>query len=585
MAEKNEETSTMQRILIANRGEIAVRIERACADAGYTSIAVYADQDFDAMHVRMADEAYALSGETPTETYLDMEKILDIAKEAKADAIHPGYGFLSENADFARAVEEAGLIFIGPTADSIDQLGDKVVARQIASSVGAPLVPGTEEPLKNAQEAYNFAEEFGLPVAIKAAFGGGGRGLKIVRELDEVTDAFDAATREATAAFGRGECYIERFVDKPRHVEVQIVGDGEGEVVVVGDRDCSLQRRNQKLVEEAPAPDLDDETRSRIHQAARDIGAAVKYRSAGTVEFLLGHDGTASFLEVNTRLQVEHPITEVTSGVDLVLEQLRVAEGRGLSITETPEPDGHAFEFRINAEDPGRGFLPSAGEVSVLDAPSGPGVRWDAGVKAGDRVEGAFDSMVAKLVVHGETREHALARSRRALQELTVEGVATVAPFSRAVLEAEAFTTSPIEVYTQWIEEEFLSDFDAQARSKPAEDATLHRLPIEIDGRRVEIGLPQQLLAGLSAQSGALPAEDAPEEDHDAVLAPVTGTLVSQLVQEGDSVSAGDDLAICEAMKSETTVTAPKAGKVTWLVQEKESISVDQPIARIEDEP
>ncbi|KAB1644716.1 acetyl/propionyl/methylcrotonyl-CoA carboxylase subunit alpha [Gulosibacter chungangensis] len=582
----------MQRILIANRGEIAVRIARACADAGYVSIAVYADQDFDAMHVRVADEAYALGGATPGESYLNIDRLLEIAQIANADAVHPGYGFLSENANFARAVEAAGLTFIGPTPESIEQLGDKVTARQIASSVGAPLVPGTDRPLADAQEAIAFATEFGLPVAIKAAFGGGGRGLKVVRRLDEVAAAFDSATREAVTAFGRGECYVERFLDKPRHVEVQVVGDGQGEVLVVGDRDCSLQRRNQKLVEEAPAPNLSDEVRERIHTAAKKICAAVNYRGAGTVEFLLAEDGTVSFLEVNTRLQVEHPITETTSGVDLVREQFRVAEGQGLSRTQTPVAVGHAFEFRINAEDPGRGFLPSPGTVEELRVPGGPGVRWDAGVETGDRVEGAFDSMLGKLVVTGENREVALARSRRALRELEVSGFATVLPFHRAVLDHADFIADQPRVYTQWIETELMPKLEPGERAKPSTSDALLRLPIELDGRRVQLGLPAELLSRFSvaaAAPGTVDPRDAAETSADGaadtaadtVLSPISGTLVHRLMADGAEVAEGDAIAVCEAMKMEMPVQADRTGIITWLVDEGAPIRVDAPLARI----
>src|SRR5690606_3922163 len=416
----------MKKILIANRGEIAVRVIRACAEAGHVSVAVYADQDADALHVRLADEAMGLGGSTAPETYLSIEALLDAARRSGADAVHPGYGFLSESADFARAVEDAGLVWIGPAPESIEALGDKMTARRIALKVDAPLAAGTDQPLAGPAEAVAFAEEHGLPIAIKAAFGGGGRGLKVVRELSEVAEAFDAATREAVVAFGRGECFVERFLESPRHIEVQVLGDGRGGIVVVGDRDCSMQRRNQKLIEEAPAPGLTAEQRSEVHDAARRICAEVAYRGAGTVEFLLAADGTISFLEVNTRLQVEHPITEEVTGTDLVREQFRIAEGRGPSFTRTPQPNGHAFEFRINAEDPGRGVLPSPGRIERLRVPGGPGVRWDSGVDAGDVVQPAFDSMMAKLIVHADDREAALVRARRALRELHVEGPATV---------------------------------------------------------------------------------------------------------------------------------------------------------------
>ncbi|GAA2004307.1 acetyl/propionyl/methylcrotonyl-CoA carboxylase subunit alpha [Brevibacterium samyangense] len=659
----------MQRILIANRGEIAVRVVRACAEAGLTSIAVYADQDADALHVRLADEAYGLGGTTPADSYLDIPRLLEVARASRADAVHPGYGFLSENAEFARAVEAAGLTFIGPTPETIEQLGDKVTARRIAAEVGAPLVPGSDGPVTNAQEAVAFAQEAGLPIAIKAAFGGGGRGLKVVRTLEEVPAAFESATREAVTAFGRGECFVERFLDRPRHVEVQIVGDGTGEVLVVGDRDCSLQRRNQKLVEEAPAPGLPADVRTRIHEAARAICAATAYRGTGTVEFLLGEDGTVSFLEVNTRLQVEHPVTELTSGIDLVREQFRIAAGEGLSRTDTPEPRGHAIEFRINAEDPGRGFLPSPGLVTGLRQPGGPGVRWDSGVEAGGRVESAFDSLLAKLIVHADDRGSALARARRALTETEVSGVATVLPFHRAVVDHPAFTggsagtgahtgTGPgastdtgarvgagsgagagagasgrddrersgFGVYTQWIESEFLPALDthgvhAQDRSVLARPQSLERIAIEVDGRRVELGLPEDLLTRLGAGTG-VPGGGAPRErnaearagtgehagsgEHvgagengvggspgagaaepagdpaGALLAPVTGPLVRRLVEDGTEVRPGDAVAVMEAMKMETQVVAERAGRLMWLVAEGDTVPVDAPLARIE---
>ncbi|MGI0519784.1 ATP-grasp domain-containing protein, partial [Microbacterium maritypicum] len=438
---------TTQRVLIANRGEIAVRVIRACAEAGYASVAVYADQDADALHVRLADEAVGLGGVTAADTYLSIDALLAAARKSGATAVHPGYGFLSESAAFARAVEDVGLVWIGPTPASIDALGDKMTARRIAQQVGAPLAAGTDEPLAGPEEAVAFAEQHGLPIAIKAAFGGGGRGLKVVRELSEVAEAFDAATREAVAAFGRGECFVERFLESPRHIEVQVLGDGLGGVVVVGDRDCSMQRRNQKLIEEAPAPGLSVEQRTRFHDAARSICGEVRYRGAGTVEFLLAADGTISFLEVNTRLQVEHPVTEEVTGTDLVREQFRIAFGEGPSIVETPNPVGHAFEFRINAEDPGRGFLPSPGRVERLRIPGGPGVRWDSGIEEGDVVQPAFDSMIAKLIVHAESRDAAIVRARRALRELTVEGPATVIPFDVMALDDEAFATESFAVH------------------------------------------------------------------------------------------------------------------------------------------
>ena len=408
----------MQKVLIANRGEIAVRVARACKDAGLTSVAVYAEPDRDALHVRVADEAFALGGTTPGDSYLVIEKIIDAAKQSGADAIHPGYGFLSENADFAQAVLDAGLTWIGPSPDAIIALGDKVQARHIAMKAGAPLVPGTKEPVKDADEIVAFAEEHGLPVAIKAAFGGGGRGLKVARTKEEIPELFDSAVREAVSAFGRGECFVERFLDKPRHVEAQVLADTHGNVIVVGTRDCSLQRRNQKLVEEAPAPFLTDEQRERIHESAKAICAEAGYHGAGTVEYLVGADGSISFLEVNTRLQVEHPVSEETSGLDLVRQQFRIADGEELTLTEDPEPRGHSIEFRINAEDAGRNFMPAPGPVQRLEIPQGPGVRWDSGVETGGEVAGAFDSMLAKLIITGATRERGAGprppRARRA---------------------------------------------------------------------------------------------------------------------------------------------------------------------------
>ena len=572
----------MRKVLIANRGEIAVRVVRAVAEAGLVSVAVYADQDADAMHVRLADEAYALGGATAADSYLNIERLLAAASASGADAVHPGYGFLSESAAFARAVEGAGLIWIGPSPESIDSLGDKITARRIAQSVGAPLVAGTDSPLESADEAMAFAREHGLPIAIKAAFGGGGRGLKVARDLDDVADAFESASREALAAFGRGECFVERFLDRPRHIEAQVLGDGAGRVVVVGDRDCSLQRRNQKLVEEAPAPGLSEEQRRRIHEAARDICEAVSYRGAGTVEFLMGEDGAISFLEVNTRLQVEHPITEAVTGVDLVAQQLRIAAGDGLSLDATPTPTGHAIELRINAEDSGRGFLPSPGVVSSLRAPAGPGVRWDAGIEAGDAVQGAFDSLIAKLIVHASDRDAAVVRASRALRELEVEGVATVVPFARAVLADPAFSTAGFAVHTQWIETELMPRLEAQPRSEPAAGQPLRRMPIEIDGRRVILGLPEDLLRGLAA-GGAATAGDSAESAADpaALEAPVPGVLVSWLVADGEQVDAGQDVAVIDAMKMETRVAAHRAGALSCATEVGGTVAIGDPIATI----
>ncbi|QYG12094.1 biotin carboxylase N-terminal domain-containing protein [Microbacterium sp. PAMC22086] len=570
---------TTQRVLIANRGEIAVRVIRACAEAGYASVAVYADQDADALHVRLGDEAVGLGGVTAADTYLSIDALLAAARKSGATAVHPGYGFLSESAAFARAVEDVGLVWIGPTPASIDALGDKMTARRIAQQVGAPLAAGTDEPLAGPEEAVAFAEQHGLPIAIKAAFGGGGRGLKVVRELSEVAEAFDAATREAVAAFGRGECFVERFLESPRHIEVQVLGDGLGGVVVVGDRDCSMQRRNQKLIEEAPAPGLSVGQRTRFHDAARSICGEVRYRGAGTVEFLLAADGTISFLEVNTRLQVEHPVTEEVTGTDLVREQFRIAFGEGPSIVETPNPVGHAFEFRINAEDPGRGFLPSPGRVERLRIPGGPGVRWDSGIEEGDVVQPAFDSMIAKLIVHAESRDAAIVRARRALRELTVEGPATVIPFDVMALDDEAFATESFAVHTQWIESALLSKLEMQARPAVVPDAALQRFPVEIDGRRVVLGLPAALLAGFGRPAD--PAAETPTADPAELRSPVPGTLVRWLVDDGADVGEGDPVAVLDAMKMETTVAAHRAGILSQRAELAAMIPADAVLALI----
>ena len=555
----------MKKVLIANRGEIAVRIIRACRDYGVQSVAVYANADIDALHARMADEAWGLDGDRPADSYLHIEKLLDIARKSGADAVHPGYGFLSESAAFAQAVIDAGLAWIGPSPLAIARLGDKVQARKIALKVGAPLVAGTSEPVTDAAEVLQFAEQHGLPIIIKAAFGGGGRGMKIAWRMDEVAELYASAVREALAAFGRGECFVEQFLDQPRHIEAQVIGDQHGKVVVLGTRDCSLQRRNQKLVEEAPAPFLSDAQRARIHQAAHDICAEVGYASAGTVEFLLSGSGAISFLEVNTRLQVEHPVTEQTTGLDLVVEQLRVADGLPLSINATPAPLGHSIEFRINAEDVGRGFLPTPGPVQRFEVPGGPGVRVDTGVLAGSTVPGSFDSLMAKLIVTGSTREQALARARRALAEFQIEGVASVLPFHRAVMEhADFIGADGFKVHTRWIETAFANDLAAAVRAAPQPDASLLRCAIEIDGRRMQLGLPAALLQGLAGASGAASAATPAEAEADAasVAAPIAGNLHAWKVQDGAAVQAGDVIAIMEAMKMEMQVTAHRAGRI-----------------------
>ncbi|KQS58103.1 acetyl-/propionyl-CoA carboxylase subunit alpha [Geodermatophilus sp. Leaf369] len=566
----------MQKVLIANRGEIAVRVARACKDAGLTSVAVYAEPDRDGLHVRVADEAFALGGNTPGESYLVIDKIIEVAKQSGADAVHPGYGFLSENADFAQAVLDAGLTWIGPSPAAIIALGDKVQARHIATSVGAPLVPGTTDPVDGGDEVVAFAEEHGLPVAIKAAFGGGGRGLKVARTMEEIPELFDSAVREAVSAFGRGECFVEKFLDHPRHVEAQVLADTHGNVVVVGTRDCSLQRRNQKLVEEAPAPFLTDEQRERIHSSAKDIVRGADYVGAGTVEYLVGVDGDISFLEVNTRLQVEHPVSEETSGIDLVRQQFRIADGLPLEITEDPVPRGHSIEFRINAEDAGRGFLPAPGPVTGLTVPQGPGVRWDSGVVLGGEVAGAFDSMLAKLIVTGATRSEALDRARRALDELQVDGMATVIPFHRAVVRDEAFTSEPFSVHTRWIETEWdnqVEPFGAAAEGDEPEER--QTVVVEVGGRRLEVSLPAGLAAGGGAPAGtaAKPRKrgggaGGSGASGDSLTSPMQGTIVKVAVEDGATVAAGDLVMVLEAMKMEQPITAHKAGTVSGLSAE-----------------
>lgn len=557
----------IRKVLIANRGEIAVRIARACKDYGVASVAVYADPDADALHVRAADEAWALQGVRSADTYLNIDKLLDIARRSGADAVHPGYGFLSERAEFARAVIDAGLVWIGPRPETIEALGDKVAARKIALQVGAPLVAGTAEPVQSAEEVIVFAQQHGLPVAIKAAFGGGGRGLKVAWQMEEVAELYASAVREATAAFGRGECFLEQFLDRPRHIEAQVLADQHGNVVVLGTRDCSLQRRNQKLVEEAPAPFLSNAQRNSIHEAARAICAAAGYVSAGTVEFLLSQTGQISFLEVNTRLQVEHPVTEETTGIDLVVEQLRIADGLPLSITATPVPRGHSFEFRINAEDPARGYLPTPGRITRFDAPSGPGVRMDTGVASGSTVPGSFDSMMGKLIITGATREQALARARRALAEFAIEGVASVLPFHRAVVADPAFTAKEgFKVHTRWIETEMPQDWAAQQRPEALHEAPLERSWIELDGKRVSLGLPAVLLQGMG-QAASAPAvmQTAPMaavSQPGDVLAPMAGSLLAWKVADGAPVQAGDVVAVMESMKMETSITASAAGRL-----------------------
>ncbi|MGL4198924.1 MAG: acetyl/propionyl/methylcrotonyl-CoA carboxylase subunit alpha [Allorhizobium sp.] len=577
----------MKKVLIANRGEIAVRIIRACRDYGLKSVAVYADPDLDALFVRIADEAYGLGGSRPAETYLDIQKLIEIARRSGADAVHPGYGFLSERAEFARAVQEAGLIWIGPDPHVIEALGDKVEARRIALSVGAPLVAGSAGPVETAEEVIAFAKVHGLPVAIKAAHGGGGRGLKVAWKMEDVAELYHSAVREAEAAFGRGECFLERFLDRPRHIEAQVLADKHGNVLVLGTRDCSLQRRNQKLVEEAPAPFLSDTQRQAIHDAAKKICAAAGYSGAGTVEFLLGVDGTISFLEVNTRLQVEHPVTEETTGIDLVVEQFRIAEGKALEVLETPAPRGHSIEFRINAEDPGRGFLPTPGAITRFDPPSGPGVRLDTGVTTGSTVPGTFDSLMAKLIVTGATREQALARARRALAEFAIEGVATVLPFHRAAMESRDFTGEEgFRVHTRWIETDFAETLATAVRPEPLADTSLIRTHVEIDGKRHSLAIPAALLSGLSGIAGSVTAEvgqaAVKAEDASSITAPISGTLQSFKIEDGSEVQAGDLIAVMEAMKMETQITAARSGRVRFKAETGQYLLAGTEIAQYE---
>ncbi|AFL50366.1 acetyl-CoA/propionyl-CoA carboxylase biotin carboxyl carrier protein [Sinorhizobium fredii] len=568
----------MKKLLIANRGEIAIRIARAARDYGVASVAIYSDADAASLHAEVADEAYGLGPGRPAETYLNIEKILEIARRAGADAVHPGYGFLSERAEFARAVIDAGLTWVGPAPEVITALGDKVEARRIAAKVGAPLVKGSDGPLASAAEAVDFAKQAGLPLAIKAAFGGGGRGMKVAWRLEEVGELFDSAVREAKEAFGRGECYAEQFLDRPRHIEAQVIADSHGNTVVLGTRDCSLQRRNQKLVEEAPAPFITAEQRARIHDAARGICVEAGYTGAGTVEFLLSQDGVISFLEVNTRLQVEHPVTEETTGVDIVIEQLRIADGLPLTLTDTPEPRGHAFEFRINAEDPGRGFLPTPGFITRFRAPAGPGVRIDAGVETGSEIPGLYDSMMAKLIVTGANREEALIRARRALAEFRVEGVASVLPFHRAVLDERDFTGEDgFRVFTNWIETEF-HGLAPSPRVDPAESGLIRSF-IEIDGKRHTIGLPAALFSGLGAPQ--LVQQAAPSVSDGGVTAPIPGTLQQWLVGDGAEVAEGDAVAVIEAMKMETRILAPKTGRIRVKAEAGSVVSLGAELATI----
>lgn len=563
----------MRNVLIANRGEIAVRIIRACRDAGLMSTAVYADPDQDALHVQLADQAFALNGVTAAETYLDIPKIIDAARRADADAVHPGYGFLSENAEFAQAVIDAGLTWIGPPPSAIRSLGDKVSARHIAQRAGAPQVPGTKDPVQGSDEIVAFAKEYGLPVAIKAAFGGGGRGMKVARSLEEIPELFDSAVREAIAAFGRGECFVERYLDNPRHVETQCLADEQGNVVVVSTRDCSLQRRHQKLVEEAPAPFLSESQISELYAASKAILKEAGYVNAGTCEFLIGTDGTISFLEVNTRLQVEHPVSEEVTGIDLVREQFRIAEG-GLITYEDPTVKGHSIEFRINGEDPGRGFLPAPGVLTVWEPPSGPGVRLDAGFRSGDVIGGNFDSLLAKLIITGKDRAEALERSRRALQEFRIEGIATALTFHEAVVDDPAFAPldqeAPFTVHTRWIETEFDNQIPAYTGTVDSDSEPLERerVVVEVNGKRIDVRLPPgfgSVPAASSTPRKRTTKKTGGAASGDDVSAPMQGTIVKVDVVEGQVVDQGDLIVVLEAMKMEQPLTAHKAGMVSGL--------------------
>ncbi|WP_405540984.1 acetyl/propionyl/methylcrotonyl-CoA carboxylase subunit alpha [Streptomyces antimycoticus] len=566
----------MTKVLIANRGEIAVRVARACRDAGIASVAVYADPDRDACHVRAADEAYALGGDTPAASYLDQAKVLAAAAESGADAVHPGYGFLSENAEFAQAVLDAGLTWIGPPPHAIRDLGDKVAARHIAQRAGAPLVAGTPDPVSGPDEVVAFAEQHGLPIAIKAAFGGGGRGLKVARTMEEVPELYDSAVREAVAAFGRGECFVERYLDKPRHVETQCLADTHGNVVVVSTRDCSLQRRHQKLVEEAPAPFLTQEQNDQLYAASKAILKEAGYVGAGTVEFLVGNDGTISFLEVNTRLQVEHPVTEEVTGIDLVREMFRIADGEAIGYDDPPMR-GHSFEFRINGEDPGRNFLPAPGTVTSFVPPAGPGVRLDAGVESGSVIGPAWDSLLAKLIVTGATRTQALQRAARALAEFQVEGMATAIPFHQAVVVDPAFTSEPFTIHTRWIETEFnntITPFTPVSPDEDEEPTARETVVVEVGGKRLEVSLPASLgVATAPAGGSKKPKRKAVKKSGsaasgDALASPMQGTIVKVAVGEGDTVAEGDLIVVLEAMKMEQPLNAHRAGTVKGLTAE-----------------
>lgn len=586
----------LKKVLIANRGEIAVRIARAARDLGIESVAVYSDADADNQHPVYADEAYPLRGESAADTYMNIPALLDIAARSGVDCVHPGYGFLAENADFARAVQDAGLVWVGPSPEAIETLGDKVAARQLATKVGAPLAPGTDQPIESWEEARDFAAEHGMPIAIKAAFGGGGRGLKVVYEEADIEEGFASAGREAKAAFGRGECYVEKFLTKPRHVEAQVLADTHGNVRIVGTRDCSVQRRFQKLVEEAPAPFLTDEQNTAIYEGAREICREAGYTGAGTVEFIVAEDGTVSFLEVNTRVQVEHPVTEVVSGVDIVQEQFRIAAGLELSFDADPVPTGHAFEFRINAEDAANGFVPCPGLVRTFEPPTGPGVRVDTGVRSGSTIPGSYDSLIAKLIVWGPNRQVALRRSEEALRDLKIEGVRTVIPFHKDIIHHPAFVEDHLDVYTDWVDKEYVPGFGDGNTDVEAAYTERTEVNIEIDGKLHRVGLPMSVLSGLGgapAQDSAASAENAAAKGSagsaasepagaDSITSPYAGVLISWKVEDGAEVAEGDTVAIIEAMKMESPVKAPAAGTLRRSdIAEGGSVAQGEVLARI----
>jgi acetyl-CoA/propionyl-CoA carboxylase biotin carboxyl carrier protein len=578
----------VRKVLIANRGEIAVRVVRACRDAGLASVAVYAEPDLDALHVTMADEAYSLAGTTSPETYLDIDKLIKVGLDSGADAVHPGYGFLAENADFAGAVAAAGMTWIGPPPQAIEALGDKVRARHIARQAGAPLAPGTRDPVRDAGEVRAFAAEHGYPVAIKAAFGGGGRGLKVAWRDDQVAELYESAVREATAAFGRGECFVERYLDRPRHVETQCLADAHGHVVVISTRDCSLQRRHQKLVEEAPAPFLARQQVEALYASSKEILRQAGYVGAGTCEFLVAQDGTISFLEVNTRLQVEHPVSEEVTGIDLVREMFRIADGEPLGYDDPPAR-GHSIEFRINAEDPGRNFLPAPGTITTWRPPSGPGVRLDSGYESGKTIPQAFDSLIAKLIVTGASRTEALQRAGRALAEFEVGGMPTVLPFHRAVVADPAFAGEPLRVHTRWIETEFATQMPHQDPAEAAAAPDRETITVEVGGKRLEVVLPADLTPTQRQES----REDRPRRTRgrggpaprgDALISPMQGTIIKIAVAEGERVSAGDVIVVLEAMKMEQPLTAHKDGTIAGLsVTVGQTVTAGAPICELQD--